>query len=443
MKQTSLFASFSMIFKLVLLGPILADSPSAAAAPHHAARRISGSPGVRKLGSISNFWLQRYRADNTRYLANADLRFSAATPRIYDAQTRKVSFLPFLNRLSKRWYRTRLVYYDAARGIAGLWVHKSPSMGIKEPTCKCGGKSVPLPGSLMRYCPCSGEIIRISLKLRKDLDYRYVHVDLKTQRILWTVRLGAANMAGLGVDSAGKHFMAYRIHHRTTGGRTVQRVELIRVSFNDRKIDWTYSVQMPTRTGLQFPGLAKVKLVASSDLRKVFIHEYDERDRSHPKGYLTSPPAQGVIVDVASSSHVTFKVPVTSYGAVFDRMNRFLYVSSHQLGRIYKFDARSGRLEKSVYQGYGAFFLILSKTGRYLYCIHMHGINAFDPVTLKRVRSIRLSQIFPGHRKFLSVPTLLALDSGDFFMGLLKKTRSGMSSYTEQGPVLLHLRVTE
>lgn len=366
---------------------------------------VPGDPGIQRLGRVPRFWLQPYRVHNARYVSNPGVRFTALALKVYDAQTRKILRVPFLKRLAKGWYSARLVHYDPSRRTAGLWVVK-------------------------RIAPSP------------QLTTHYTHVDLRSRGIRWQIKVGGQDLLPLGVDNAGRQLLAYRVIRRKRGRTYSQKVILMRLSFRLRRVDWTHTVKLPTRAGLGSSLLGSARLHASADLRKVFIREYDERTRSRPKGYLTSPPTRGVIVDVASSTQVTFSAPVTSYGTVFDTSSRHLYVTSHQLGWIYKIDTRTGKVVQSVNQGYGAFHLLLSKTGRYLYCVHLTGVNVFESATLKPVSSIPLGTLFPGHRKLLTVASVVTLTSGDFLMGILKKGRTGRS-HTPSGAGFVHFRAQE
>lgn len=418
-----------------------ADMPVATAAPKGATTRTTSKPGLKRVRSLPKFDLQKYRANNVRYVTNMGVYLQRLTPTVYDVKTGKSRTLPFLKRLGKRWHTARLVYYDVLKGAAGLLVTKRPGV-VPSTTHHTSGARYQRLSGLLWFCRRCNKVVRLSFKAPKSLQTFYAHVSLKRKRILWKVRLSGKALQPLGVDLAGKYFMAYRKLRRKTRRGTTQTVTLVRVNLAKKKVDWTYTVKLPTRSGRYTSLMGDASLNAATDLGKVLIREYDEKSSSKPNGYLHSPKARGVIVDVASSTQVTFTAPVSSYGAVFSSRNRYLYLTSHQRGRIYKIDARTGKYQKSVYNGYGAYGLLLSKTGRYLYCVHFSGVNVYDPVTLKRVKSIALRKLFPGHRKLLSLNRFVALTSGHLLLNMLRRPRRGLSS-TSASHGFVHFKVME
>jgi len=274
------------------------------------------------------------------------------------------------------------------------------------------------------------------------LETHYGHLDLRTRRLRWTVKLGGKHVRAAGVDPRGRKLMTYTIHGGKRGGAHTQKVRFKRLDLRTRRFDWRHVVKLPprrTRSGR----LGSARVHVSLDLTRIFVNEYDERNRRHPQGYLHSPPARGVIVDVTRSSQVTFHAPVTAYGRVFDARGRYLYLTSYQRGRIYQVDTHTGRVLNQVSRGYGAFALFFSRTERYLYCVHHRGVDVFDPATLKRVATIPLDRLFPGHHQLLSVVTVHALRSGHFLMPILTRAgRSGRST-SRSFAGFVHFRILE
>ena len=403
-------------------------------------RESDATPSLTRRNKVLKFWLSSYKPNATNYLINPGAKLIALPLKAYDLKRKTMVNLPHIKRLAKKWYRARVVNYDPKRGVVGLLAAKRFDVKAKNP-CSCVPPSITDPRIrkiICRRCRNSFKSRMAALKRAKFKHY-YLHVRLKDGKTLWRVKLRGKRVHPLGVDRKADNMMFISaVRDKKTGK---QKINLQRLTFTSRKITWRYTLKMPTRKGSKLSGAARTFI--GPDLKKVFVVEYDERNKRKPHGYLSSPRAQGFIIDVARSKKVQFRVPVTTYGAIFTRDGRWLYISSHQLGRVYKINAATGKKVKSVYNGYGVYHLHFSKTERLLYAFSVKGVKVYDPHTLKLVKAYALSALFPGARRFLSVQRVISFPAGDLFMGIMRHHKRTQTSHASSGNGFVHFHAGE
>jgi hypothetical protein len=391
------------------------------------ASKPTGKPGVKLITKIGDFSFKNRPVHHSDYVANKGIYFIAVKPKIFNIKTKKTTYLTSLKTLVSSWYGKSLVYYDAKKGVAGLLLTKRILSISKKnyPKCPCGGKTIFLAYMKKYYCPRCKFFLPSSGNIpTESVEQHYAHVNLKTNRILWSVKIADFRLGFVGVDEKGESLI---FNKSTSGWKKNEKVKtslisLFRVNILKRKVDWTYSFKMATRYRKN-SSFHNISFYPSKNLKKIFIWEYDEKDKRHPKGYLKNPGARGYIVNVKKKKHLTISAPLTSYGYVFDKNCSFLYIGSYQLGNIYKIDTKTGKTVKKIHARRGTFKLIMSKTDKYMYAFNKTGIKVLDISTMKLVKTIPLSKLFPRINKLLSVERILPLNSGLFLMKNVKSLR--------------------
>ncbi len=337
-------------------------------------------PGITRIRSVKSWWLQGPLVNHDRYLINPGVYFRGLPMKRYDLKTGTITEFAFLKSMFPHAYSKRVVHLTVRE--AGIYIHENLT---RRTGSGCRGRIITIPGTGRRFCDGPGGPAPLEFGGPKKLETWYARVDLRTRKMLWKARIGDPDLYVLGVDSSASAVMFYKVERKKTGNIRRQKVKLVRFSVRRRKIDWTATVTLPDRKGLAYKLLAGARVRVSNDLAKIFINEYDERNSAHPRGYLTAPKAQGYILDVASKKIVRFRVPVTTYGAVFGPRNKVLYLSSHQLGVVHRLSTVTGKVEKSAPVAFGAFALAASATGRLIYAFHYTGVKVYDAKTLKEI----------------------------------------------------------
>ncbi|MGM0595538.1 MAG: YncE family protein [Myxococcota bacterium] len=397
-------------------------------------------PGITRYKQVPKFWLSKYKPNATNYLLNPGAKFVALPLKAYDLKRKSMTNLPHLKRLTKKWHTARLVNYNPKKGVAGLLVSNRLNAKSKNP-CSCVPSSVKSPRIRRLMCKKCSNSLSSHLKTLKNakFTYYYIHLSIKDNKTLWRIKLNGKKISPLGVDLKGKNIM-FMSRQPDNKGRK-QNPQLQRLTLTSRKITWRYTLKMPIRKGSRSSSFPHA--FTSPDLKKLLVVEYDERSKQKPHGYLSSPGAQGFIIDVDSSKQVKFNTPVTTYGAIFTKDGRWLYICSHQLGKIYKINTSTGKKVKSFYNGYGVYHLHFSKTEKLLYAFSLKGVKVYRPRDLKLVKAYPLSVLFAGTRQFMTTQRVISFPSGDFFMGIMRYDKRTKTSHSPSGSGFVHFHAAE
>ncbi len=397
-------------------------------------------PGITRKNKVPKFWLSNYKPNATSHLINPGAQFVALPLKAYDLKRRTMTDMPRLKRLTKNWYSAKLVNYDPDRGVAGLFVSERLDAKSTNP-CSCVPPSVKDPRVRSIMCKQCRNSFSSHMKALKNakFTYYYVHLRIRDNKTLWRIKLKGKSIKPMGVDLKGNNIMFISVQREKKSGK--QKIHFQRLTVPSRKITWRYTLKMPTRKGSKSSGSART--FTGPDLKKLLVVEYDERNKQKPHGYLSSPRAQGFIIDVGSSKHVQFNTPVTTYGAIFTRDGRWLYTSSHQLGMVYKINTATGKKVKSFHNGYGVYHLHFSKTEQLLYAFSLKGVKVYRPGDLKLVKSYPLSALFPGARRFMTTQRVVSFPSGDFFMGIMSYSKRSRTSHSRSGSGFVHFHAAE
>ncbi|MBX5484172.1 MAG: hypothetical protein IRZ16_20285, partial [Myxococcaceae bacterium] len=117
-----------------------------------------------------------------------------------------------------------------------------------------------------------------------------------------------------------------------------------RVDLHTRAIDWTMKVELPKRA---WPlRLTSGPKVFSADGRKLALVEYNDRglQGDHP----ANPQQQVLVVDIPSRQVDRYPAPLTAYGVMFSRDDRYLILGSNQTGEIVRIDLQKKRVDRRV-----------------------------------------------------------------------------------------------
>ena len=403
-------------------------------------RNDKGRPGITRRNKLPKCWLSAYKPNATSHLINPGAHFVALPLKAYDLKRKTMTEMSGLKHLAKKWHSAKLVNYEPKRGVAGLLV--SERLEAKNTnSCSCVPPSIKDPRIRSLMCKrCRNSVAsRLAALKKAKFIYHYVHVRMRDNKRLWSIKLKGKSIKPLGVDLKGNNIMFASVQADKKSG--TQKIHLQRLTLASRKITWRYTFKMPNRKGSKLSGSPRT--FTGPDLKKLLVVEYDERTKQRPHGYLSSPRAQGFIIEVGSSKKVQFDTPVTTYGAIFTRDGRWLYISSHQLGMVYKINTITGKKVKSVHNGYGVYHLHFSKTERFLYAFSVKGVKVYRPMDLKLVKSYPLSALFPGARRFLTTQRVVSFPSGDFFMGIMRHSKRSKTSHARSGSGFVHFHAEE
>lgn len=176
-------------------------------------------------------------------------------------------------------------------------------------------------------------------------------------------------------------------------------LELARIHLKTRVIDWRMHVDLPKRD-------KPIKLVSgpkvfSPDGRKLALVEYNDvgNERDHP----ARPQQQVLVVDIPSKQVDAYPVPLTAYGTLFTRDDRYLIIGSNETGEIIRIDLEKKVIDTKV-KGQrkihtflptpsGTEFLVIANTK----LASPKAVEVRSVADLRKVTSIPMRMLYPGN----------------------------------------------
>ncbi|MBU1238326.1 hypothetical protein KKF84_09165 [Myxococcota bacterium] len=431
---------------------------------------MAKKPGIKTVRHVKGFKFQPFQVNTSRYLTATPDYYQYA-PQIIDVITGKKVTLPDLLKLPGvprpprvaygagfyerarilkeqgkywAWYSKQFIYYNAPKQLAGVWLVRSdyPGTGKGRARCPKGGPAIFMPFKGKHFCPESGTYLSHT-QFREVKRAWYYHLDLKNKKVAWRVKVGDDAMRPMVMNASGSALMLHTHFFAKSKKAGPSTVTFHRLNLKTRKLDWKHTVTLPTRFKrgtLHHPGLS---FHVSKEMTKIFMCEYDEKDRRHPSGYLKSPTARGYIIDISKRKHHTITVPVTTYGYVFDDTSEYLYISSHQLGTILKIHTATGKVISKTSTHRQTYKLLISPSGKYLYSFHFGGIRIFEAATMKRVNDLPLSRLAPGTSRLIATARVLPFTTGHFIMPLIDKIKGSSAAISSSKPGFTLYKIIE
>ncbi|MBU1381639.1 hypothetical protein KKD49_12480 [Myxococcota bacterium] len=425
------------------------------------------SQGIKKIRQIKGFTLNQFQMKNSQILCSQP-DYYKYSPSIMDiinnkqlklADLMKIPGIPVppkvaygagfyeRARLLKEkgtywsWYSKNFIYYDAIKQEAGILLVRSDfkKTGKGRPKCPRGENGIYEPFKGKYFCPVTNSYI-LDEQFKEVKSTWYYHLDTKTKKVAWKINIGETvyPVASSSSQQAILFFSRFQPVTRPDG----PKVTFLRLNVKSRKMDWSYSVSVPTRVKKGRMDSSGLSYFVSDDLSRIFMREYDEKDKRHPNGYLSNPKPQGYIIDVQNKKHKNFSVPVTTYGSVFSKDLKSLFISSHQLGLIIRIDTSTGKEISRINTHRNTYTLALSPSGKYLYSFHYRGIRIFEAKTMSKIKDIPLSSISDGAWSLLAVAPITVFN-GYFSIPVLDKIKGSKYVISTSSPDFVLFKFTE
>ena len=336
------------------------------------------------------------------------------------------------------WREKQVVFYDAARGRAGL--HLSQYRPVKfttgDPVCKsCGGETKLIEQFGRFYCAQCTKYVDEKDYIRNTYVSFYADLDLAAMAVTsitelernWDAQKEVEGIRIIGVDPEGAYLYYSNNIYFYGIDKTSGRIILHRFNIASRAVDWRYTVPAPVRLKSGAAPSYAVNEFHTPDLKKILFWEYDEGWAEHPgRGWLANPGPQGIVVDTAARSHLAVPITVTPYGQAFSRDGKYLLLGSNQTGVIHKISLESKREEARVQASRSIFKLIFPPASRTLLSFNKKSVEVFSWPELKKLKTIPLGSFLPGVKDLLvSEPMLVTADGRYAVISVLEPTGNG------------------
>ncbi len=334
-----------------------------------------------------------------------------------------------------QWRSDELVYYNPEKKTAGILLVKSETVKTVQgnPHCSRCNQPTKLIEKYQRYyCYKCRKYVEEKEYLKEVKTYIYANMDPTSGRVTWMASLGHKWISSIGVDPGGNYFYFADTINFYKRDKTPDRFGLYRLNLKTRRVDWKYIIPISIRYKKSSASTYAINIFSAPDLSKIVFWEYDHEERYDEggkrvwRGYLSNPSAQAYVVDVASRKHFSIAIPVTPYGHLIDRDNRYIVLGSNQKGTLHRINLKSRKEDLRIRSTKGIFKLILSASSRYLYVFTKRSVEVRRWPSLKMVRRLPLSKVFPGIKKLLVSENVYSTQDGRFAaIGILKKGQSG------------------
>jgi hypothetical protein len=244
---------------------------------------------------------------------------------------------------------------------------------------------------------------KTSMIFRESRDYKAVakhfcQFDHRTGRFSDLVKLGDLSesrfLQPIGFDPQGEHlYFALENWPEGKERRGPLSLDLARIGLKTLTVDWQLTLDLPKRK----PQLGIKGGLFSHDGRRLVFIEHSEL--SYPKA---TPPQRAYLIDVDRKTVDVLPVPVSAYGAVFSRDDRYLMFGSNELGEISRVDLAKRQVDRkskaiSMIGGFA-----LTPSGKSLLVFGNTIVGANKVVEVRRVddlglrTSIPVRLLFPG-----------------------------------------------
>jgi|JI8StandDraft_2_1071088.scaffolds.fasta_scaffold56859_2 WD40 repeat protein len=128
--------------------------------------------------------------------------------------------------------------------------------------------------------------------------------------------------------------------------------------------------------------------IAHFESGKILIQSYAEI-------HETIPP-EGRIFDLNTNSFLQISIPVVSYGSVFSRDGKKIYLASGQTGELRVIDVDSGKVVQKTKLGTHGHSMGFWKENELVW-VRNSGLHIYDAMTLKQKKTIPTSKYFKGN----------------------------------------------
>ena len=344
-----------------------------------------------------------------------------------------------------RIYSIDITHYDAEKNEAQVCLIREETKRTVQgdpPCAHCGG-GTRLVEKYQRYL-CDG-----CRKYVDEKDYfksvyaiHYAAVDIASGEVKWIVPVAEGSFFLIGADPSGSYFYFFDSVYFYDREKTAGDFRVYRFNTSSRSLDWQYTVSAPVREK-RIASDYYIKAFASPDYSKLVFWEYEGGyDPDTKRGQLQNPPAQAFVVDVAAKSHFSVPIPSTPYAAMIDRDNSYLLLGSNQFGTIHRINLATQKEDLTLNGTRGMFKAALSPGGKNVFIFTKTGVELRDWPSLRLVKTIPLSKIFPGVQTLLASEQMLVTSDGRHaVIGALKKGAHGpwYSADQDDGFCLLEL----
>lgn len=352
------------------------------------------------------------------------------------------------------WQHKEVVYFDQEKGKAGIVMEKEEIAVTKgvPPSCSlCKGPTALVPQYSRYLCnSCKQYVKESDYTAERETNY-YAVVDTAAWRVTALHELkhegyNADDQTGInpiGIDPSGTKFYYSNNIYFYKNEKSSGHLLLYRLDIPSGQVDLTMEVPVTVREKGNAPLTYSMHSMASADFRKIVFWEYDEASGiGSGKGFLSNPPAQVYVLDTASRDYFAAECPVTAYGQMVDRENKYLLLGSNQTGYIHRYNLALKKEEGKFKAGTTMYKMILSSGSKYLYVFNKKSVEVRSWPSMNALSTIPLSKIVPGVTVLLVSETVHATDDGKYAVfGLLKKAPNGpwWSSDKQDGFHLLSL----
>lgn len=245
------------------------------------------------------------------------------------------------------------------------------------------GSGNKISGVRLLYYDSTNQEAGLQLTLRDPSGTRlvyYLHWDLSRSRITRFVRLaeddGATErnrLRSIGYDPNQRAF--YFIKQQKGFGGAREAIVYV----------WQYR-QLRRITRFNPQRRIKVSPVFDVARSRALVIEYGEMRDSQPLGYL---------VDLRGGDVRSFRLPVTTYGAIFHPTLERLYAYSSKGGELQQIDLRTGRVERTLKVGVNGHALGLVSRG-WLALIRNNQVQLYQIDSLKRGSTLSTGRLARG-----------------------------------------------
>lgn len=416
-------------------------------------------PGFKIKETVHN--CHRFEADSihpTRYILSTPTNYGEG-PVIYDIQEKKLIRFPLLSKLEGideapdakpatdeykrlrqegqlwKWgYKTKIVYYDAEKGYAGILFEKDATVRTieGEPDCQTCGRVTELIEKYQRfYCYTCKKYVEEDVYLKDVNTFYYGRVNLNTMKVEKMNEIPGEGILYLTGDPSGKYLYFSNQLYFYGKVSMIDKISLVRYNTETDMVDWflTFNV-VPRKKSEELPSHS-LSAVITPDGGKIVFIEYDE-------GMLKNPGPRGYILDVEKKEVITVAIPQTAYGIAFDRKAQRIFLGSNQKGTLHRINLDTGKEEIKVQAAGTIFHMLLSPESKYVYIFNKKKIEVRSYPDLVLLKTLPLSSVFNGISELLASETVYTTADGKYSaIGILKKEGQWASSDLYDGFYLL------
>ncbi|MES0489550.1 MAG: hypothetical protein ABUK01_06125 [Leptospirales bacterium] len=331
------------------------------------------------------------------------------------------------------YYQKNPVYYDGENSVAGILLNKKGYEKVSEPKCSCEDTAKFIEKYQRYYCYTCKEYVAEKTYIEESFTQYYVHIDLKTKKVLWQAKLGNEDkyLGMLGVDPQREYlYYTTQLYISSKEVKSSGKTELRRLNLKTHKVELVTKISFPIREKGKVPPSYGTHYYISPDFKFAIFWEYDElHDIKNRKGYLNAPGAQAVAVDLKNNTQFSFDYTPVAYGRFYNEETGEFFVENYQTGEFFKVDMAEKKLKLIKNLGKGHFTFVLSPKKKFVYAFSKSIIDVYSWPSMDRVEQIKYDSLFPGVNILLVVEKMFVSSNGEFaLMGIFKNDGAKWSS---------------